>query len=122
MAQQQAEREEYMQLEEAITHTDKQIKAHKKAINHIENSNTWKVSKSYRTIKEKLTNKEKVENAQLQEIIAQLEQALCEAEDKLARLQVQDRTLTNQSIYQKMRKLKTKRKLLTNLNTIRQEK
>ena len=122
MAQQQAEREEYMQLEEAITHTDKQIKAHKKAINHIENSNTWKVSKSYRTIKEKLTNKEKVENAQLQEIIAQLEQALFEAEDKLARLQVQDTTLTNQAIYQKMRDLKTEGKLLTNLDTLIQDK
>lgn len=122
MAQQQAEHDEFMQLEEAITKTDEQINAHKKAINHIEKSNTWKASKAYRTVKEKMMNKEKVENAQLQEIIAHLEQALFEAEDKLARLEVQDTTLTNQAIYQQMRDLKKEGKLLANLDRFIQDK
>lgn len=122
MHPQQAGRDELMQIEAAIEHTEKLIDQHKKAKKNITTSNTWKASKMYRSVKEKLSNKEKVENIHLQEIIEQLENALFEAEDKLARLQVQDIMLTKQAIYQQMRELKQEGKLLSYLDTFIQDK
>ena len=122
MNQQQKEQEQLMQIEEAIAKVDKQMQEHKKAIKKIETSNTWKTSKAYRNMKQKMINQEKIERTQLEEIINELETALLQAEDKIAELELKDTTLTKQAIYQKIRDLKSEGKLLSYLDTFIQDK
>lgn len=119
---QQKEREQIMQLDEAITQTNKNIQIHEKEIRKIETSHTWKSSKAYRLLKDKLSNNEKVENEQLREVIIQLEQALFEAENQLARLQVRDTSLTKQAIQQKLRDMKDEGRLLEYIDTFINDK
>lgn len=122
MNQQQSEQDQLLQLEEEMNQLDKRMQNHKKTMEKMATSNTWKASKGYREMKQKMSNKDKIENAQLQEIIGQLETALFQAENKLATLQWQDASLTKQAIYQKVRELKNEGTLLSYLDRFIKEK
>lgn len=122
MNQQQANKQELLQMDEAITHMDQQIQDDKKVIKQIETSNTWKTSKAYRRLKQMIANDEKVERTQFESIIEELEIALYHADDRIAELQLKDTELTKQAIYQQIRDLKKEGKLLSFLDTLIQDK
>src|SRR5690625_968866 len=122
MNQQQANKQELLQMDEAITHMDQQIQNDEKVIKQIETSNTWKTSKAYRRLKKMVANDENVERTQLESIIEELEIALYHAEDRIIELQLKDTELTKQAIYQQIRDLKKEGKLLSFLDTLIQDK
>lgn len=122
MNQQQANKQELLQMDEAITHMDQQIQDDEKVIKQIETSNTWKTSKAYRRLKQMIANDENVERTQLESIIEELEIALYHAEDRIIELQLKDTELTKQAIYQQIRDLKKEGKLLSFLDTLIQDK
>lgn len=122
--------EDILKKEENIAQLDRKIKDNKKEINHIKQSNTWKLSTVFRTIKRifvRLFNQE--ERVKEQQYIEQLETKLLETERELFEtreqvhdLKLRDKELTRNEVYQYIRDMKNEGELLSYIDSFIEQK
>lgn len=115
-------REDVLATEEKRQKVEREINDHKKVIQQIESSKTWRASKGYRHIKQLLANNEKVEKQALEAMMLELETALFKAEEQIDHLKLKDTEQTTQKIYEQMREMKNQGKLISFLDTMIQDK
>src|SRR5690625_1869436 len=117
---------EMIQTEETLKHLDRQIARDKRQINDIEQSNTWKMTAIFRSMKQFFL---KLFGAQDKQTIKQLEMRLAEKERELNELkeetyekQLLDHQITEAEIIDSFRSLKDSGKLLNYLDTYIEQK
>lgn len=113
-----SDKEENIEIKEKEASVKRQIKEHKKAINHIESSKTWRLSKPYQRIKELLAHNEKVENSEMRSMIVHLEKALYKAEEEINHLNLKNTERTRYDIEHQIRTMKEKGELASSLDRI----
>src|SRR5690625_1418833 len=117
--------EDLLMKEEKMAHLDRQIKENKKQMHHIEQSNTWKVSKLFRVFTDffaKLFRREQLQKQQQQIVqletqLAQTEKELLQTKEQVHDLRLQDTEINRHEIYQYMRDLKNEGELVRYLDS-----
>lgn len=122
--------EDIMIKEEKVEKLNRQIRENKKAINHIEKSNTWKLSKVFREIQHFFSrlfhSKKRIAQYNSIELLEkQLEETklqLLEAKEQVYELQIKDSELNSNQIYEHIREMKKEGELIQYIDTFIDEK
>lgn len=115
--------------QEQVAHQERKINEHHKEIKHIEQSNTWKVSKGFRKIKSFFTRFFNREQSEMQQQVEKLQLRLTETEDELFQLkehmhslQLKDSKIHTNEVYKYIRNMKNEGELVRYLEQFIDEK